>query len=167
MAVIHGPPFSSNPMERRQSESPGAARTRTDQRRGHTWIQALIQISADCLRCDNPRGMRASPRQIPALRRDFRAHSKSSVLQQNSLRNGTGNFLERTGNFLQRTGNFLVRIGNQIATLFRSAFGWLTTKISAADEVLRRDKGQPLDSHQGQCGNSLDFISAKAQTRVD
>jgi hypothetical protein len=38
---------------------------------------------------------------------------------------------------------------NQIATLFRSAFGWLTTKISAADEVLRRDKGQPLELSPG------------------
>jgi len=24
-----------------------------------------------------------------------------------------------------------------------------------------------IDAHQGQCGNSLDFISAEAQTRVD
>jgi hypothetical protein len=33
--------------------------------------------------------------------------------------------------------------------LFRSAFGWLTTKISAADEVLRKDKGQPLELSPG------------------
>jgi hypothetical protein len=45
--------------------------------------------------------------------------------------------------------SFLVRMGNQIATLFRSAFGWLTTRISAADEVLRRDKGQPLELSPG------------------
>jgi len=31
-------------LERRQSKPPGAARTRTDRRRRHTWIQTLIQI---------------------------------------------------------------------------------------------------------------------------
>jgi hypothetical protein len=33
---------------------------RTDRRCRHTWTQTLIQISADCPRCVDPRGMHAS-----------------------------------------------------------------------------------------------------------